>query len=156
VSHRSHRYEISVEWTGNTGAGTASYRGYERAHAIRAEGRPDIVGSSDPAFRGDPACWTPEHLLLAALSACHKLWYLHLCADAGIVVTAYVDRAVGVMAEDPDGSGQFTGVTLRPEVTLAPGADAAQALALHEAAHAKCFIARSMNFPVAHEPKIVS
>ncbi len=152
---RQHHYGVIVTWTGNSGGGTASPRAYSRAHAISAPGKPAIAGSSDPSFRGDPARWNPEELLLASLSACHKLWYLGLCAEAGIVVTAYEDHAEGSMAEQPDGAGQFTGVTLRPRVTLAAGTDVAAAAALHEAAHAKCFIARSVNFPVAHRPEII-
>jgi organic hydroperoxide reductase OsmC/OhrA len=153
---KTHRYAVSVKWTGNKGTGTSGYKAYERAHEISAGAqKPVIPGSSDPAFRGDPARWNPEELLVASLSACHKLWYLHLCANAGIVVTAYIDHPEGVMEELPDGAGQFQRVVLRPEVTLAPGADLAKAHQLHEAAHAKCFIARSVNFPVEQEAKIV-
>jgi organic hydroperoxide reductase OsmC/OhrA len=151
---KTHRYGITVEWTGNTGTGTSAYRAYERRHEIAAPGKPSIPGSADPAFRGDPARWNPEELLVASLSACHKLWYLHLCAVAGIVVTSYVDRAEGEMEETADGSGRFRRVVLKPAVTLAPGMDAALARALHAEAHAKCFIANSVNFPVAHEPDV--
>ena len=148
----NHHYTATVEWTGNRGSGTAAYRAYSRDHVIRIPGKPDIPGSSDPHFLGDSARHTPDEMLVAALSACHMLWYLHLCAEAGIVVTAYRDAARGVMALESDGGGQFTGVTLRPEAVLAPGADAAQARALHHDAHAKCFIARSVHFPVTVEP----
>lgn len=151
---REHRYAVTVAWTGNTGTGTSGYREYSRAYDIRAAGKPTIPGSSDPAFRGEAARWNPEDLLVASLSACHKLWYLHLCAVAGVVVTDYVDNAEGVMAEDGEGGGQFTRVTLRPNVVIAPGSDPERALALHEDAHRKCFVARSMNFPVEHEPGI--
>ena len=151
---KQHRYEIHLRWTGNEGTGTSSYRAYGRAHELSVEGKPAIPGSSDPSFRGDPARWNPEELLVASLSACHQLWYLHLCATAGVVVTAYEDRAEGVMVEEPGGAGQFTGVVLRPHVTVAPGSDTAKALALHHAASEMCFIARSMNFPVAHEPSV--
>jgi organic hydroperoxide reductase OsmC/OhrA len=151
---KTHRYGITVEWTGNTGTGTSAYRAYERRHEIAAPGKPSIPGSADPAFRGDPARWNPEELLVASLSACHKLWYLHLCAVAGIVVTSYVDRAEGEMEETADGSGRFRRVVLKPAVMLAPGMDAALARALHAEAHAKCFIANSVNFPVAHEPDV--
>lgn len=149
---RAHHYRARVEWTGDRGAGTASYRAYGRDHRILMEGKPPILGSSDPAFHGDPARHNPEELLVASLSTCHMLWYLHLCAEAGVVVTGYVDRAEGEMVEEPDGGGQFSRVVLRPEVTLATGADHGTAEALHAAAHAKCFIARSVNFPVTHEP----
>ena len=159
MKERTHRYETVLEWTGNTGAGTAHYRAYERSHEIGTPGgaKSAIPGSSDPAFRGDRARWNPEELLVASLSSCHQLWYLHLCADAGIVVTRYADRAEGEMVEGADGGGRFTGVTLRPEVTLAAGGDpgdVARALALHDRAHALCFIANSVRFPVRHEPVV--
>ena len=154
---KTHHYSVLVEWTGNTGTGTSSYRSYERRHEISAgTAKPVIPGSSDPAFRGDPARWNPEELLVASLSACHKLWYLHLCAEAGIVVLAYIDHAEGVMEETPDGAGSFRRVILRPKVTVAAGSDTAKARELHEAAHAKCFIARSVNFPVEHKPEITA
>jgi organic hydroperoxide reductase OsmC/OhrA len=148
MPEKQHHYAVKITWTGNLGPGTTSPAAYSRAHTIQAQGRPIIPGSSDPAFRGDPARWNPEQLLLASLSACHKLWYLHLCADAGIVVTAYEDQAEGIMYEEPNGAGQFTTVTLRPHVTIAAGSDAAKAHALHHRAHEMCFIARSVNFPV--------
>jgi organic hydroperoxide reductase OsmC/OhrA len=154
MSKREHRYEVRLVWTGNTGRGTADYRAYTRDHELSAGEAPPIEGSSDPSFRGDKARWNPEQLLVASLSACHKLWYLHLCADAGIVVTAYRDRATGTMLEDEDGAGQFVEVTLRPEVELDAGADHELAQRLHDEAARKCFIARSVNFPVRHESVI--
>ena len=154
---KTHRYAVSVKWTGNKGTGTSGYKAYERAHEISADGqKPVLPGSSDPTFRGDPARWNPEELLVASLSACHMLWYLHLCSDAKIVVTAYVDQPEGLMEELPDGSGNFQRVILRPKVTIAPGSNVAKARELHAAAHAKCFIARSMNFPVEHEPDVIA
>jgi len=153
---RSHRYTVTVEWTGNRGEGTAGYRAYDRAHRISCGDKPVLEGSSDPAFRGDAARWNPEELLVASLSACHQLWYLHLAAEAGVVVTAYVDAAEGEMAEAADGGGAFTRVTLRPRVTVAAGDDAARlARQLHEEAHRLCFIARSVNFPVLCEPEVL-
>jgi len=151
---REHRYTATIRWTGNTGAGTESYRGYKRDHVIEGSGKPPISGSSDPHFRGDGARWNPEELLVAALSACHQLAYLHLCADAGIVVTAYEDRAEGVMTENADGSGEFARVILHPRVVLRSGRDTQLARELHHRAHALCFIARSVNFPVECEPVI--
>lgn len=153
---KTHRYAVAVKWTGNTGTGTSGHRSYERRHEIFCEiaDKPPIAGSSDPAFRGEPTRWNPEELLVASLSACHQLWYLHLCADAGIVVLDYIDRAEGTMEENADGAGRFRSVILRPEVTVAPGSSIAKARQLHELAHAKCFIANSVNFPVEHEPRI--
>lgn len=151
---REHSYEVGLRWTGNEGAGTGSYTAYQRDHDISGAGKPVIAGSSDPAFRGDAARWNPEELLVASLAACHQLWYLHLCAQAGVVVVAYEDHAQGIMSEEADGAGRFSQVVLRPQVTLAAGSDASKALALHHDANAKCFIARSMNFPVLHQPQV--
>lgn len=152
---RAHHYATTITWTGNTGAGTADYRSYRRDHLIESAGKPPLPGSSDPAFRGDPARYNPEELLVASLSACHMLWYLHLCAVNGIVVTAYDDRAAGVMHERTDGSGYFTEVTLAPRVEITPESDRERAMALHDDAHRLCFVASSVNFPVRHRPEIV-
>jgi organic hydroperoxide reductase OsmC/OhrA len=152
---RAHHYVVETHWTGDRGTGTSGYAAFGREHVIKISGKPDIAGSSDPAFRGDPARHNPEDLLVASLSTCQMLWYLALCAKAGIVVTAYVDRAEGTMVEEADGGGRFTQVVLHPEATLAPGADVVVARALHEDAHRLCFIARSVNFPVLCEPRFV-
>jgi organic hydroperoxide reductase OsmC/OhrA len=153
---KTHHYSVTVKWTGNTGAGTSDYRSYERRHEISADaGKLLLAVSSDSAFRGDPALWNPEELLIASLSACHKLWYLHFVRRKGIVVAAYIDQAEGVMEESADGSRRFRSATLSPEVTVGSGSDLSKARALHETAHAKCFIANSANFPVQCEPKIV-
>ena len=149
---RLHRYETTVTWTGNTGTGTSGYRNYERAHEVAVDGKPPIPGSSDPAFRGDAARWNPEELLVASLSQCHMLWFLHLCATNGVVVTEYHDHAAGTMAETPDGGGQFQQVVLRPQVSFAEPEHADRARPLHERAHELCFIASSVNFPVHCEP----
>ena len=149
-----HHYNVAVEWLGNRGTGTSDYRSYGREHVISAGEKPTIPGSSDPAFRGDPARWNPEDLLVASLSACHKLWYLHFCSVNGIAVLAYQDNAIGTMAEDRGGSGRFTEVVLCPRVTVRASDDAALAERLHHDAHAACFIANSVNFRVRHEPSI--
>ena len=149
---RDHAYTVTVTWTGNTGEGTTAYRGYERAHDIEIMGKPAIRGSSDPAFRGDPSRYNPEEMLVASLSSCHMLWYLHLCSSEGIAVQAYQDVAEGIMIEDAGGGGRFTEVVLQPEITLPAGTDLEKARALHVGAHARCFIANSVNFPVRHEP----
>lgn len=152
MGEKRHTYSVRLKWTGNEGTGTSSYRAYSRAHEIAAPGKRAIAGSSDPSFRGEAAKWNPEELLVAALSACHQLWYLHLCAVAKIVVQAYSDDASGVMIEQPDGAGQFESVTLRPHVRLAAGSNEATARRLHHEAAKNCFIARSVSFRVDHEP----
>ena len=149
-----HTYDLTMTWTGNDGVGTADYRSYRRDNVVAAEGLPDIAGSSDRTFRGDASRWNPEQLLVAALSQCHLLAYLHLCAVNEVVVTAYVDEAHGEMRTNKDGSGEFTSVTLRPQVTVADAAMVDRADELHDEAHHVCFIARSVNFPVGHEPTV--
>jgi organic hydroperoxide reductase OsmC/OhrA len=152
---KKHEYATTLRWTGNRGTGTSGYRAYGRDHEITAPSKAIVLpGSSDPHFRGDPSRYNPEELLLASLSACHLLSYLHLCAVNHIVVTAYEDDASGTMVENSDGSGQFTEVMLRPRVTITPESDAAKAEALHEDAGKLCFIARSVNFPVRHKPAV--
>lgn len=152
---RQHRYAVKNVWTGNLGSGTSTYRAYSRNHEVSAAGKAAaIAGSSDPLFRGDPSRYNPEELLVGAVSACHMLWVLHLCADAGIVVTSYSDEAVGEMTEHADGSAEFTRVVLRPQMVLADPARADEAITLHHKAHEVCAIARSVNFPVDCEPGI--
>ncbi|MDI5964882.1 OsmC family protein [Streptomyces sp. SL13] len=151
----THSYEVTVEWTGDRGSGTSDYRAYGRDHEVLADGKPPIAASSDPAFLGDPARWNPEELLLASVAQCHMLWYLHLCAAAGVVVTGYEDRARAVLAVDATGGGgRITGVVLSPEVTVADPADLERAHALHDDVNALCFVARSVSFPITHLPHV--
>jgi organic hydroperoxide reductase OsmC/OhrA len=121
---------------------------------ISAEGKPPVQGSSDPAFRGVAAKYNPEELLVSSLSACHMLWYLHLCAESGVIVLKYLDQASGSMQETPEGGGRFTEVVLRPAVIIKRGCDVRVAERLHERAHRLCFIAASVNFPVKCEPHL--
>jgi organic hydroperoxide reductase OsmC/OhrA len=151
---REHSYSVNVRWTGNSGTGTSGFRDYKRDHEISASGKPPIPASSDPGFRGDKERYNPEELLVASLSACHMLWYLHLCADAGIVVDEYHDDATGAMVETEDGGGRFTNITLRPVVKVAGTVDRKLARQLHSRAHHLCFIANSVNFPVLCEPSL--
>ncbi len=151
---KSHQYTTRVHWSAK-GEGTKSYRSYSRNFTITVQGKPDIAGSSDPAFRGDALRYNPEELLVASLSSCHMLWYLHLCSVNEIAVLDYRDPATGTM-EERDGSGQFVRVTLRPAIKVSAGSDLARAIALHEEAHRLCFIARSVNFPVDVEPEVIA
>ncbi|MBC7937406.1 MAG: OsmC family protein [Rhizobacter sp.] len=151
---KQHHYKTLITWTGNRGEGTSGYRNYDRAHIIQVENKEIIRASSDPAFLGDPSAHNPEDLLLASLSSCHMLWYLHLCADNGVVVLSYSDNAAGIMEENPNG-GKFIEVTLHPVVKVAHPSIIGIATALHAQAHKKCFIANSCNFPVKHEVNIL-
>ena len=153
---KQHHFNVRIAWTGNTGQGTAGYRAYQRDHEIVGPAKTAaILGSSDPAFRGDAARYNPEELLVAALSACHMLSMLHLCADAGIVVTSYADDASGTMILDADGSGRFREAVLKPRMTITDAGRVPDAEALHHRAHQLCFIANSVNFPVRFEASVV-
>lgn len=151
-----HRYEVAVQWTGNMGDGTSSYRGYSRDHDVLIPGLPVLKGSADATFHGDRERYNPEQLLLAALAQCHMLSYLHVAVRHSVVVTDYRDEASGLLRLNRDGSGQFERVTLRPRVTLADAGQAELAARLHHEANQVCFIARSVNFPVNHEPVTVA
>jgi organic hydroperoxide reductase OsmC/OhrA len=151
---KQHHYNALISWTGNTGAGTQSYGAYKRDFKISIDSKVDIECSSDPAFRGDKTKHNPEEMLLAAVSSCHMLFYLHLCADSGIVVVSYKDNASGIMQETADGGGYFTEIILKPEIVITNGTQIALAESLHKKANQLCFIANSLNFKVKHEPLI--
>lgn len=150
-----HHYKINIEWTGNTGTGTSSYSSYSRNHLVEAMNKMSIPCSSDPAFRGDPTRYNPEELMVSALSSCHMLWYLHFCAVNKIIVLDYKDVAEGMMQENENGSGQFSQVILNPVVTVKEPSMQQKAIELHQEAKKFCFIARSVNFDVIHNPTIL-
>jgi organic hydroperoxide reductase OsmC/OhrA len=149
---KEHNYHINLQWTGNTGKGTETYRGYERSHTISVEGKQSILSSSDPSFRGDKSKYNPEELFVASLSSCHMLWFLHLCSEHSIVVLEYIDSATGTMIESNDGNGKFAEVVLKPKVTVKEEWMIEKTKVIHDQAHRFCFIANSVNFPVRHEP----
>jgi organic hydroperoxide reductase OsmC/OhrA len=152
---KKHLYTSQLVWTGNRGEGTVSYKAYDRDHVLSATGKPEIPASSDPSFRGNPQRYNPEELLVASLSSCHMLWYLHLCAVNGVVVVNYRDMALGKMIETADGGGRFREVILRPVVTVKEPSMVEKAGSLHHEANKLCFIANSVNFAVKHEPNIL-
>lgn len=149
-----HHYSLSLKWTGNKGIGTSEYAGYERSHIISIQNKPDMLCSSDANFHGDKTKYNPEELLVASLSSCHMLWYLHLCSQAGVIITNYIDNAKGIMMVTDDGGGHFTEVTLFPEVTITETSMEVKARELHHSANQLCFIANSCNFPILHKPII--
>ena len=146
-----HRYALEVTWTGNTGTGTSGYRDYSRDVLARSAGMPDLLLSADRPFRGDPTRWNPEVLLLAALSECHLLSFLHIAVTHGVTVVAYEDTPTATMEQAGIG-GRFTEAVLRPVVTIADPAHVDLVPQLHHEASRACFIASSVNFPVRHEP----
>lgn len=149
-----HTYEVTVSWTGNRGPGTTGIRDYDRDHTVTADGPPVIEGTADPGFLGDPARWNPEQLFTASISQCHMLWYLGLCARAGVVVHGYTDEAEGTMVSGPDHRARFSEVVLRPHVVVDTAEQVERAVALHEKAHEMCFIAQSVNFEVKVDPLV--
>lgn len=154
MNARSHQYAARLIWDGNLGDGTSGYATYGRKYHVQFDGKPDLAGSADPMFRGDAHLYNPEDLFVAALSSCHLLSYLALCARNGISVLAYEDDAIGTMVLRPDGGGSFESVRLRPTVTIAAASDEKRAMELHDEAHKLCFIAASVSVPVGHEPCI--
>ena len=150
----THNYRVDVEWTGNKGSGTFDYRSYSRSHLIKVDGKPQIYASSDSKFRGEIDKHNPEDLFVASISGCHMLWYLHLCADQGVIVLKYEDHAEGSMIINPGGDGFFERVVLKPSIIISPESSAEMAESLHEDAHKKCFIANSCNFPILCLPEI--
>jgi len=151
---KEHKYQSKIEWTGNKGSGTDNYKNYERSHNIIIENKPIILGTSDPAFRGEKDKHNPEDFLVSSLSSCHMLWYLHFCSVNNIIVEEYIDIAEGIMLEENDGKGYFKEIKLNPIIIVKSQEMVEKALELHKKANEYCFIANSVNFPVKHEPKI--
>jgi organic hydroperoxide reductase OsmC/OhrA len=149
-----HKYLTTIEWTGNNGSGTSGYTSYERSHRIQVAGKAGIEASSDPHFRGDDKKYNPEDLFLASIASCHMLWYLHLCADHGIIVQTYLDKASGLMETGTDGSGQFSKIVLMPSITVQNEGMIDMAVKLHHKAHEMCFLANSVNFEITVQPLV--
>lgn len=153
---KNHHYSVTVEWTGNEGKGTLNYKSYNRDHTIKGhEKYNEILASSDPSFLGDKTKYNPEDLFVSSVSACHMLWYLHLCSTHKIIVIDYKDNATGIMETSQNGSGQFKSITLNPVVVIRDKKQIQKAIALHKEANAMCFIANSCNFVINHQPKII-
>jgi organic hydroperoxide reductase OsmC/OhrA len=148
---KEHLYALQLEWRGEH---TRTYDSYTREHTIHIPGKPTLKGTADPLFKGDPTLYNPEDLLLAALSGCHLLTYLALCARARINVLSYRDDARGTLVLSADGGGHFTKVVLRPQIVIADAGLLGKARNFHDEVHKYCFIARSVNFPVVCEPVV--
>ncbi len=151
---KHHGYRATVTWTGDKGQGTTDYKSYGRDHEITVDGKPNLAGSADAAFRGDASRWNPEDSLLGAISACHMLWFLHLATESGWIVRSYVDDATAEMQINPDGSGQFVSARLHPRVEISQG-DVSLSDEIHHRAHEMCFIARSLNFEIECAPTVL-
>jgi organic hydroperoxide reductase OsmC/OhrA len=150
-----HTYKTTLHWSAEGGEGTKTYKSFARTHRITAkrksgEEKPPIVATS--AFHSLDH-YNPDEMLLASLSSCHMLWYLHLCSENGVVVIDYRDEAEILLRLDAKGEGKVESATLHPRVQIASG-DPEVARGLHKDAHSKCFVANSVNFPVECEPEI--
>jgi len=154
VNTKPHEYTASIAWTGNSGEGTSGYKSYVRNWELAGEGKQVVACSNDPILGGDPTKHNPEDLLVASIASCHMLWYLHLCAVGGVVVTSYRDSPLAIGEMEPNGKGRFISITLRPKITITLESDAQKARSIHDDVHQYCFIARSINFPVDFEPEI--
>lgn len=152
---REHNYTLDIKWTGNKGSGTAAYRSYERSYDIQGRNKPKLQGSADPSFLGDPGVYNPEEMFLISVSACHMLWYLHLCSDNKVIVEEYEDHPSAVMTEAGDQGGTFKEITLKPKISVRNGSDVALAYKLHTEAHSKCFIANSVNTEIKIEADVI-
>ena len=150
-----HRYEATVTWR-RDGAAFSDNR-YSRGHEWSFDGGIRVPASSSPAVVPEPMSLAnavdPEEALVAATASCHMLWFLSLAAKRGYVVERYEDAAFGVMGKVDGGKVAFTQITLRPAIAFAGDKqpDAAAIAALHERAHAECFIANSLRCPVVVE-----
>ena len=151
---KKHKYEISLKWTGNLGKGTKDYNSYSRDYRIKSEFKDELNLSSDPNFRGDKSKYNPEELLLISVSACHQLWYLHLCSESGIIIEHYEDNPIGIMIEEENGKGRFTEINLNINITLDKSSDIKKAKLLHQKANEMCFIANTLNIKVKHKVDI--
>ena len=152
---KKHDFPARIIWTGNKGTGTSAYRAYDRTWDMALDGKETVHCSNDPMLGGDPSKYNPEDLLITALSSCHMLWYLHLCSQAGVTVTAYEDNPIGIGESEPDGSGEFVEAILKPRITITNDSNVDTARAIHDEIHNYCFIARSVKFPVSYEVEVI-
>jgi organic hydroperoxide reductase OsmC/OhrA len=133
-----------------------TYQSYNRSHdMIFKNGDVTLAASAAPGFRGESHLVDPEEAFVAALSSCHMLTFLAICALKRLTVDAYEDDAVGVLEKDESGKSWMTRVILRPSVRFAPDAkvDAALLAHIHEDSHRGCFIANSVKSEVRVEPR---
>jgi organic hydroperoxide reductase OsmC/OhrA len=146
------RYQVGVTWMGNDGSGTSS-KSFSRDLEIAAAGKPTIVGAAPSDFGGHDRSWSPEELLVGAVSQCHMLTYLFLCARNGIVVESYEDDATGTLVVEGAAGGHFREIALRPHVTISSG-ELDLAEKLHDDASAGCFIGRSVRAEITVQSTI--
>ena len=148
----AHNYKLTAVWHGNKGEGTKNVMAYDRSHTVSIKGKPDLHLTTDNPAVGDNKKLNPEDLLVTAISSCHLLSYLYLCATEGIVITSYTDNTTGIMIEKASGGGSFKEVILNPIFEVADESMINKAIELHHKAHEICYIANSVNFEVKCNP----
>jgi organic hydroperoxide reductase OsmC/OhrA len=151
----THTFETTLVWPAEAGQTLPPDAAFSRNSVLAAPGKPFIAASSPIVFGGDATRYNPEEMLMLSLSQCHMLTYLAIAAKKRMGILGYEDRAAGTLGMGPSGKMQMVDVLLRPRVTVARGTILADAQALHEKAHANCFVANSMNFTVRNEPSVV-
>ncbi|MBU2927368.1 OsmC family protein [Winogradskyella psychrotolerans] len=151
-----HTFKSQVNWTINEGGSTTNPRTFSRNHNVTIANKvADLQVSAAKPFRGDDSLFNPEDLLLSALTSCHMMSYLYVCAQHHIEVLSYTDASEGDLEVKANGSGSFTTVRLQPRVTIKDESQKDLALRLHTKANELCFIANSCNFLISHKPTIV-
>lgn len=146
-----HLFKAEVKWTSDQKPVDSTKRFYRKSHKIVIEGKPVLNVSAAKAFKGDPELYNPEDLLLSSLVSCHMMSYLYVCSQNGIEVLEYSDNAEATLEVNPDGSGRFVEVRLKPKVKILNSDKIELAIELHKKANQLCFIANSCNFPILHE-----
>ena len=151
-----HTFKATVNWEINEGESTVNPRTFSRNHEVLIDNKvTPLQVSAAKTFRGDDALYNPEDLLLSALTSCHMMSYLYVCAQNNIEVLNYTDSAEGDLEVTSSGSGSFKTVRLKPVVSIKDANQKELALSLHKEANSLCFIANSCNFSITHEALIV-
>jgi organic hydroperoxide reductase OsmC/OhrA len=149
-----HIFEGDLRWTGHATEAEGKLK-IERSFTIEFPGKSPLAGSSPEVFHGDNRRHNPETLMVSSLMACHHLTYLAVCERSGIGIIGYTDHGIGKLAMR-DGKMRMVEVVLRPQVKVADAAQVERAVALHEKAHANCFMSNSVNFDVRVEPAVTA
>lgn len=151
-------YRAVADWR-LEGSGEEFLKGrYSRGHTLAFGCGLEAPGTASHHVVGNkwsvPGAVDPEELLVASLSACHMLTFLHKAREAGFVVVRYRDEAEGVMAPIGEDRLAITQVTLRPAIAYEGRApDAGERARLHHLAHAECYIANSVKTEVVVEER---
>ncbi len=154
-------YQITLSYPASATQALPPATDYSRDSALQSEGKSSVAASSPALYGGDPGRYNPEELMLMSLAQCHMLTYLSIAAKKQLKILRYEDRAVGQLGVGKMGGIGIEGkislqqVTLHPRVTVPKGTNLDDARNIHIKAHANCFMANSVNFPVTTEPEMV-